>query len=888
MLELPRGTVTFLFTDIEASTRLWQEHPDSMPAAYARHDALLREACASHRGVIYKTIGDAFQVAFPTAPSAVAAAVTAQRVLGAEPWPTAEPLRVRMALHSCVAEPDLAGDYRTPGLNRLGRLLAAGHGGQVLLSQAAMELARGTLPTGVSPWDLGAHRLKDLLEPERIYHLLVPELVGDFPPLRTLDARPHNLPLQPTPLVGREREVAAVVEQLRQDSTRLVTLTGPGGTGKTRLALQAAAELVESFRDGVWFVPLAPLADPALVPAAIAGAVGVREEGAQPLANTLSAFLRDKQVLLILDNYEQLLPAAAMMVGELVGTAPELTVLVTSRVPLRLRAEREIPVPPLELPRRKPPPTSAQMGQYEAVRLFIARAQAVRADFMVTNESAPAVAEICHRLDGLPLAIELAAARIRLLPPAAMLRRLEQRLSLLTGGAHDLPARQQTLRATIGWSYDLLGPEEQALFRRLAVFAGGWTFAAAEAVAGSARSGELALDVFEGLERLAEHSLLRQEEDVEGEPRFGMLETIREYGLDQLETSGEAQEARQRHASFFLAFVEEAEPELSGPTRTVRLAALEAEHDNLRSALAWGVAQAPELSLHLAERLDLYWEGRGYLSEGRRWLERALAVAPAEATHVRAKALLNLGRFARTQGDPKAVSRLEEALAIARTLGNMEVVSRSLAGLGNVAADAGDYARASILYEEQLTLDRERGDQTGVTLGIANLGVLAAQQGDLVRASAMLEECVVHFRQQGDTWRSSFNSINLGQVALAQDRLADAARFLAEGMVGLGTKEGVLGEALASLGAVAIATGQPAKAARLFGATDAFIESIGAFLDAVLPGEIDRAVAATRTALGNEAYAAAYAAGASLPLEEAMSEALAVARAVADRPDPLD
>ncbi|HEX2280698.1 MAG TPA: adenylate/guanylate cyclase domain-containing protein, partial [Thermomicrobiales bacterium] len=467
MVELPRGTVTFLFTDIEGSTTLWERDRNAMAAAVARHLTLLDAAIAAHGGVHFKTVGDSVQSAFRTAPQAIAAALDAQRALLAEDWGAIGELRVRIALHAGEAEPDQRGDYLSAPLNRLSRVLATGHGGQILLTQAVQQLSRGALPAGGELRDLGQHRLRDLLEPEQVFQLAHPDLPADFPALRSLDVRPHNLPLQPTPFLGREREVSDVVARINRPEVRLLTLTGPGGTGKTRLALQAAAELLDDFADGVFFVPLATLSDPALVPSAVASALGVREDRERSLPKQVQETLAPKELLLILDNVEHVIDAAPG-IGEMIGAAAGVKVLATSRLPLRLRAEREYPVAPLGLPRRRPPPSLEQLSQYEAVRLFIDRAQAVKPDFAVDNENAPAVAEICHRLDGLPLAIELAAARVRLLPPQAMLTRLEQRLPLLTGGARDAPARQRTLRDTIAWSYDLLEPDEQTLFRRLA------------------------------------------------------------------------------------------------------------------------------------------------------------------------------------------------------------------------------------------------------------------------------------------------------------------------------------------------------------------------------------------------------------------------------------
>ena len=468
----PSGTVTFLFTDIEGSTSLWERDRAVMAAAVARHFALLRQAITAHRGTLFKVVGDAAQAAFPTVPDAVAAALAAQWALEAEPWPAAvAPLRVRMALHTTAAEPH-EDDYLAPGLNRLARLLAAAHGGQVLVSLAAQDLAREVLPPDAGLRDLGEHALRDLERPERVFQLLHTNLPAEFPPLRTLHSRPNNLPPQPTSFLGREREVAQVSALLRGDDIRLLTLTGPGGVGKTRLALQAAADLLDAFPDGGWFVDLAPLADPELVPSAIAGALGVQEAGRHDIVTSLKAFLGRKSLLLVLDNFEHLTQAGPV-VADLLAAAPGARALVTSRSRLGLRGEHELPVPPLAVPdpARSMPPE--QLSQYGAVRLFVARALEVAPDFAVTNITAPAVATICVRLDGLPLAIELAAARVKVLPPAALLGRLEKRLPLLTGGPRDLPARQQTLRNTIAWSYDLLEPSEQALFRRLAIFAGG-------------------------------------------------------------------------------------------------------------------------------------------------------------------------------------------------------------------------------------------------------------------------------------------------------------------------------------------------------------------------------------------------------------------------------
>jgi predicted ATPase/class 3 adenylate cyclase len=480
---LPTGTVTFLFTDIVGSTRLWETHSGAMQRALVRHDAILRQAIAEHSGHVFKTVGDAFCAAFATAPAAVDAAIVIQRVILSEPWAACglnTPLEVRTVLHTGAAD-ERDGDYFGPPLNRVARLCAVGHGGQILLSLAAQDLARDHLPPMIELRDLGEQRMKDLARPERIFQLVASDLSADFPPLRSLNAYRHNLPAQPTALIGREREVEDLTELVQMPELRLLTLTGPGGTGKTRLALQAAGELVERFADGVWFVGLAAISDPTLVASAIAGVLGLREQGDRPIAELLRGYLREKSLLLLLDNFEQVLPASGL-VADLMAAAPQLKILVTSRVVLRLYGEREYVVPPLSLPERMPPPTFERVTQYEAVRLFIERARAVRSDFTVTAANAPLIAEICHRLDGLPLAIELAAARSKLFAPQAILSRLDKRLMVLTGGAQNLPARQQTLRGAIDWSYDLLDAAERESFARLGVFVGGCTLEAAAVV----------------------------------------------------------------------------------------------------------------------------------------------------------------------------------------------------------------------------------------------------------------------------------------------------------------------------------------------------------------------------------------------------------------------
>jgi predicted ATPase/class 3 adenylate cyclase len=878
MVDLPRGTVTFLFTDIEGSTRLWERHRQAMAQAVEHHLTVLRSAITEHGGVLFKVVGDGVQAAFPRAPSAVAAALQAQRALLGENWGEISPLAVRMALHAGEAEPDEHGDFLTAPLNRLSRLLAVGYGGQILLSQTVQQLSRGALPTGAALRDLGEHRLRDLLDPERVFQLLHPELPDQFPPLRSLENRPNNLPRQPTPFLGREREVADVVGLLRTDEVQLLTLTGPGGTGKTRLALQAAADLLDDFPDGIFFVPLASVSDPALVPSAIAGALGIREEGGRSLMNRLHDVLAPKWLLLVLDNVEHLIEAASA-VGELLGASSALKVLATSRLPLHLRAEREYPVPPLALPRRKPPPTLEQLSQYESVRLFIERAQAVNPDFTVNNSNAPAVAEICHRLDGLPLAIELAAARVRMLPPEAMLARLEQRLPFLTRGARDAPARQRTLGDTIAWSYDLLDPSDQTLFRRLSVFAGGCTLDAAEAVANPAGD----LDMFGGLERLVEHSLLRQVVGVTREPRFAMLETIREFGLERLSESGETDAVRRRHVAFFLALVEQAEPALLGLEQLTWLTRLEAEHDNLRTALDWAIGRE-ETALQLAAGLAVFWLFRGHLSEGRGWLERALE-ARGEPGPVYMQALVAAGEIARHLGDYERAAALQESgLALARTFGDRRAEARALLALGFLAGNVdGDFARAETLTEESLGLWRTLGEAWGIARALNNLGYGAYLRDDFGRAAALLDEAVAVAREAGDRSLLVYVLDSRGALAEAQGELRRAAGLYQEALALAQEIANPIAVALAlsALAGVVAKRGQPASAARILGAASALMEAIGASMTTEDEARVAETVSTARELLGEVAFAAAWEEGRAQPLDQAVAEALALGEELA-------
>jgi predicted ATPase/class 3 adenylate cyclase len=753
MSEVPTGTVTFLFTDIEGSTTRWEQHPEAMRTALARHDALLRSVITSHGGYVFKMVGDAVYAAFAVATDAVEAAVAAQRGVAAEEWGEVSPLRVRMAVHTGAVQ-SRDDDYFGPTLNRVARLLSTGYGGQVLLSAVTYELVRDTMPDGTSVKDLGEHAFKDLLRPEHVYQLTLPDLPGDFPALKSLSRRTQNLPVQPTPLIGREQEVESVCRLLRRPEVRLVTLTGPGGVGKTRLSLQIAAELADEFADGVFLVPLAPVSDPELVVSTIAQVLAVQEVGQQLLFALLVNALKDKQLLLVLDNVEQV-AAAAVQVAELLATCPQLKVLATSRVVLHVRAEHEFVVPPLALPNLERLPNLVALSQFEAVALFIERAQTVKADFAVTNANAPAVAAICARLDGLPLAIELAAARVKYFPVQTLLTRLEQGLSVLSGGARDLPARQQTLRGAIAWSYDLLSPGEQQLFRRLSVFVNGCTLEAVEEVCTAA--GQFAGDMLEGLIPLVDKSLLRQAEEAEGTeaeggPRFWMLQTLREFGLEALAANGEMEATQQAHAEYYLALAERAEPEIRSARQLLWLAQLEFEHDNLRAAMRWSVEHREmEMPLRFGSALWYFWALHGYWSEGSTFLERSLAASEGVSIAVRAKALIGAGVLIGNQGDHKrGMALCEESLALFREMGEPQGIALSLLWLGEIAWWAGNLTEPRPLVEEALSIYRTLDDEWGTTSSLEILATVALDQGEYTRARSLLEESLARSRKAGD------------------------------------------------------------------------------------------------------------------------------------------
>jgi len=816
--DLPSGTVTFLVTDVEGSTRLLHElGAEGYAEALAGHRRVIRSACSAEGGVEVDTQGDAFLFAFPTAPGATAAAGRFTEAL------SSGPIRVRVGLHT--GTPLLAEEgYIGTDVHRAARIAAAGHGGQVLVSASTARLVEHELR------DLGEHRLKDLSAPERIYQLGE----GDFPPLASLYRT--NLPVPATPFLGRERELAEVVGLLAAGA-RLLTLTGPGGTGKTRLAARAAGLAADRYPDGVWWIPLAPLRDPALVLATAAQVLGSK--------NGLAEHIAARSLLLLFDNFEQVVEAAPEL-ATLLGRCPNLSILVTSRERLRISGEQAYPVPPL--------------AEADGEALFATRARAVDPSFVTSD----AVRKLCLRLDELPLAIELAASRTALFSPEQLLERLSQRLDLLRG-ERDADPRQQTLRATIEWSYDLLSADEQRLHRRLAVFAGGCTYEAAEEVADADP---------DTLQSLLDKSLLRKRDSRTG-PRYSMLETIREFASERLEASGDADGLRRRHADFFLVLAEAAFPELTGSARS-RLDRLEADHDNLRAALDWleSAGRAQE-ALRLAGALYRFWNKHGHLLEGGDRLERLLAREPA-GTSARVRALHGAAVMASSTGDPEtAEKRAEEARDLARTLG--DAWGDAYAGylLGIVAVERKDWAAALPFFEESLDTFRRLGVVSYVLLATDSIAWVTRMLGDRDRSRSLHEETLAHARASGYPEIVALQLFQLAEFATDEGRPGDALAMLREALV-LNRDEGFpegIAEVLVVMAATLQAVGSPEAALALLGAAARLREEIGGGFGWV-GDDIERLRGSLRDSLGDAAYEHAWERGSSLSIEEAIALAL--------------
>jgi predicted ATPase/class 3 adenylate cyclase len=760
-----RDAITFLFTDIEGSTRLWERAPEAMRTALARHDSILRSSVEHSGGKVFKTIGDAFCAAFPSADGAVRAALDIQMALHTEAWSETGPIRVRVALHTGEAE-TRDDDFFGPTVNRAARLLAVGHGQQTLLSNATFHSLSSNLPDGVTLLDLGLHRLKDLAAPEHIRQIAHPNLVQVFPPLRSLDYLPTNLPRQTTSFIGRTAEMEAIRSLL--ETSALVTLTGAGGTGKTRLAIQVGAELLDQFPDGVWLVELAPISDPALLPQAAALVLGEREESGRPVMESLIDQIKDRTALLILDNCEHLLDAAARFADEILRSCPGFKILATSREGLNIAGERPLRIPSLALPETNGRANREDLLVCESAVLFEERARAVQSGFSVTEANATAVATLCRRLDGIPLAIELAAARVHTLPVEQIAARLDDRFRLLTGGSRTALPRQQTLRALIDWSYGLLTADEQALLCRLSVFSGGWSLEAAEHVVSDPAQPSEPWILLDQISALVAKSLVVFEDD---KARYKLLETVRQYARDRLLERGESALFRRWHRDYFLGIAESAEPELRGRHQAEWLGTLETEHDNLRAALEWCLAEpaGETQGVRLAGALAAFWQMRGFLTEGREWLEQCLSNATSAVPSVYwIKAKLSVGELCTELGDYEiARSHLEECLSRCEAVSDLPGLANTYGYLGNLDYQQGDYESARVRFEHSQSVAHEARDGLCEAFALNYLGNLEHMLGNDDAAEPLYQSCLTAMRAIGDRSGVAMALNNLGNLAIA-------------------------------------------------------------------------------------------------------------------------
>ena len=869
-VQLPSGVTTFLFTDIEASTRLWELEPERMQPALARHDAIVRAAVERNRGEVVKMSGDGVHAAFADPADAVRAALDAQRAIADED-PAHLRLSVRCGLHAGVSE-RRDNDFFGTAVNRAARIMSAAHGGQVLLSQALAQLVAERLPASAGLRDLGSVRLRDLSTPERVYQLLHPSLRGEFPALRSLEATPNNLPQQLTSFVGRERELAEVAGLLR--AHRLLTLIGPGGIGKTRLSLQVAADALDDFAEGVWLVELAPLTDPQLVAQAAASTLGVKEEVGRPVIEALVKYVKDRQLLLILDNCEHLLEGCAQLARQLLQAGEHVKIMASSREHLRISGETTYLVPTLATPDPGATFTHTALADYEAARLFVERAVAVQPSFAISPANAAAVAEICHRLDGIPLAIELAASRTRALAVQTIAARLSDRFRLLTGGDRTALPRQQTLRALIDWSYDLLLEEERALLRRLAVCAGGWTLEAGEALATVGSRAPSA--VVELLANLVDKSLVAVDPS---RARFRMLDTVRQYALDRLAESGEENDVRGRHLAYYLALAERARPELSGPSQAAWMARLDLELENLLGAHAWcdRATDGAELGLRLASAVKRYWLNRGLIGLGHRLTVEALARRGAEARVLaRSRALFDAGQLSLAMGRyAEGETQLGESLAIAREIGNKERVAAALQPLALALLGQGSLAAARGHLEEALGMARELGDGRSVAAALNALAQIHRLSGELDAAEPMYAQVLELARDIGDRESVAIGLLNLAMVSIGRNDLDRARRLLGDVLpIVEETGSKPAGQSALEVSAgLAASRGERGLAARLYGAAEAQAARTGLSRDPADEAFLVPRISEVREKLGAQAFAAAEAAGRELTYAAAMSEA---------------
>jgi predicted ATPase/class 3 adenylate cyclase len=869
-IELPTGTVTFLFTDIEGSTRMLQQHAADYAEILHSHRRLIRTAVADEAGIEVDNTGDGFFFVFPSTTGAIRTAAAAQQALAAAPWPDGASVRVRMGLHTGEGRLGVEG-YVGIDVHRAARVGAAAHGGQVLLSEATSALVRRDLPSGFALRDLGLHRLKDLDAPERMAQLVVPGLPSDFPPPRGVSKR-QGLPVRLSRFIGRGPEIEELRVLLR--SNRLLTLTGPGGTGKTRLALAVAGAEEGQYLDGAAFVDLAPIVDPELVPSATGGKLEAPSLPGRSPTEAVIKHLAERRLLLVLDNFEQVL-AAAPFVAELLAGCPDLSVLVTSRAPLRLEGEQEWPVAPLDLPDPSAPQTLDALTTCEAIQLFTERARSVQPAFTLTEDNAPSVADICRRLDGIPLAIELAAARVRLTPPAV----LNEGLATidLGGGGRDVPERQRTLRNAIAWSVDLLDEADRRLFRRLAVFRGGWTFDAVQQVLGKQEGS----DVVEGLQRLLEHSLIKS--DNTDEPRGSMLETIRAFAADELLRSGELPEFSRCHADFFLALAEEAAPYLLGPDRDPWLDRLGRDHDNVRAAIEWATSVGDiGTALRLSTALMTFWHLRNQMSEGRTVLDALLESDTADVEPaIVAGALAAAGELAVYSMDfSTSIGYVNRSLAIYRQIGDVLGSARQLNNLGWANSIPNGDAALSF-FEEALDISRETG--VGEVIGNALLGAatihIRVGRIDEGRRDALAARAA--FDDAGERYLYVYLLLDLGRIEDLQGHPDAAIALFAEAlrMASLVGEGGVICTSLSHIADLLLDHGDHALAIALAAASERRLRQIGGATTVEMSGLEPPMLRGARL-VEPTTFARASSDEEALTIDDAVHEALAVARRV--------
>jgi predicted ATPase/class 3 adenylate cyclase len=865
----PASIATFLFTDIEGSSRLWEREPAKMQEALAAHDRVARTSVEAHDGRVLKMTGDGMCAVFADPLDAVEATLDFQRALASSPVEGIE-LRARCGLHVGTAQ-KRDHDYFGGTLNRAARIMGAAHGGQVLLSQAVVDMVRGRLPESLSLHDLGSVRLRDLTSPERLYQLQHAALRHEFPALRSLEATPNNLPQQATSFVGRERELGEARDALRR--TRLLTLVGAGGIGKTRLSLQLAAEVLDDYPDGVWLVELAAIADAGLVVQAVASVLGVKEEANRSLPDVLVASCADKRLLVVLDNCEHLLDACATLCEHLLRGTAEVRILATSREPLRIGGEVVFSVPALGVPESGANERDATYVSYPAVRLFAERAGAVLPSFHLTAANGGTIVEICRHLDGIPLAIELAAARTRAIPVETIAARLGDRFRLLSSGNRAALPRQQTLRALIDWSHDLLDERERVLFRRLAVFAGGWTLEGAESVcAGGVVE---TAQVMELCASLVDKSLVVANVDT---GRYRLLETIRQYAGERLEASGEAGAVRTRHLDFHLAFAEAAEPHLRGLDQAEWLARLDGEVENLLAAHAW-CDKAPEggvKGLRLVNAVKGYWFSRGLLPLGRRVVKEALDRPHAQSRDcVRCIALFGAGQACSFSGEyDEAIVYLEESLAIARELGDRTRIAAALQPLSLAEVGRGRVEAARRHAEEALALARAIDDPQQIASALNTVAQACRVQGDFATAEPLYDQVVALGRRLGHAAMVAVGLLNLAMVYLERGAHGSARIALQEVLAiadethSMPTGQGAL-EVASGFAAL---VGNDLLAMRLFGAAEATTHLTGIYRDPVDDAFLQPLIARTRDALGAGPAAAEEQAGRDAGYKAALAE----------------